>query len=119
MRRVIMLLVIAFALAPSGAGAHAFLDHAAPAVGSTLRAAPTEVSIWFTQQLEPAFSGAEVADGTGKRVDTGSTRVDAADATLLHVALPPLPPGTYRVHWHVLSVDTHRTEGNFNFTIAP
>jgi hypothetical protein len=31
----------------------------------------------------------------------------------------PLMPGVYQVHWHVISVDTHRTEGNFSFTVAP
>ena len=31
---------------------HAFLDHAAPPVGSTLSAAPDRVRLWFTQQLE-------------------------------------------------------------------
>jgi methionine-rich copper-binding protein CopC len=27
-------------------------------------------------------------------------------------------PGTYKVNWRVLSVDTHRTEGNFTFRIG-
>jgi hypothetical protein len=31
----------------------------------------------------------------------------------------PLTPGTYRVSWRVVSVDTHPTEGNFTFTIKP
>jgi methionine-rich copper-binding protein CopC len=26
--------------------------------------------------------------------------------------------GTYRVHWHVLSVDTHTTEGRFTFHVG-
>jgi methionine-rich copper-binding protein CopC len=29
-----------------------------------------------------------------------------------------LSPGTYRVHWHVLSVDTHKTEGSFSFRVG-
>jgi methionine-rich copper-binding protein CopC len=33
--------------------------------------------------------------------------------------LPMLGPGVYRVKWHVVSVDTHRTEGDFNFTVKP
>jgi len=35
------------------------------------------------------------------------------------MAVPPLAPGRYRVKWHVLSVDTHVTEGDFTFTVAP
>ena len=31
----------------------------------------------------------------------------------------PLPPGVYTVNWHAVSVDTHHTQGSFNFTVAP
>jgi methionine-rich copper-binding protein CopC len=33
--------------------------------------------------------------------------------------LPTLTPGHYKVSWHVVSVDTHRTEGSFSFDIQP
>jgi methionine-rich copper-binding protein CopC len=101
------------------AGAHAFLDHATPAVGSAVRASPAQVKLWFTQRLEPAFSTARVSDRSGKQIDKGDPQVDPADATLLRVSLPQLAPGTYRVTWRVLSVDTHVTEGDFTFDVAP
>jgi copper resistance protein C len=31
----------------------------------------------------------------------------------------PLPPGVYRVNWHVLSVDSHKTQGSFTFEVRP
>jgi copper resistance protein C len=99
------------------AGAHAHLDRASPAPDSMVQAAPNEVTLWFTQSLEPSFSSAEVRDSSGARVDRGA-RVDEADSTLLHVTLTPLPPGTYSVHWRVVSVDTHRTEGDFSFRVG-
>jgi len=34
------------------------------------------------------------------------------------VSLPPLPNGTYRVFWRVLSVDTHATEGDYTFEVG-
>jgi len=37
----------------------------------------------------------------------------------LKVPLKPLPPGTYTVDWHALSVDTHTTQGHFTFEIKP
>lgn len=113
-------LVAAFLIAAPNAPAlaHAFPDHAAPAAGSTLAQAPTEVRIWFTQKLEPAFSSVEVLDANGARVDQGDAKVDAQDASLLHVSLKPLPPGTYKVVWHVVSVDTHATNGDFGFTVT-
>ena len=51
-------LLVALMLGMASAYAHAFLDHASPLVGSTVQTAPSEVRMWFTQQLEPNFSGA-------------------------------------------------------------
>ena len=113
------LLLGACALLFSEAHAHAFLDHALPAVGSAVHASPGQVKLWFTQALEPAFSTVQVFDPNGKRIDRGDAQVDRADATLLFVSLPKLAPGTYRVKWRVLSVDTHVTEGDFTFDVAP
>lgn len=112
--------VIAGALAPlTGAVAHAFLDHAAPSVGSTVRGSPSEVRIWFTEALEPAFSTLRVVDQSGAQVDQGNKTVDTGDRTLLKVSLRTLAPGSYKVVWRVLSVDAHTTEGSFSFSVAP
>lgn len=115
--RLLPLLVAPLLAAPS-AWAHAFLDHASPPVGSTLRQPPTAISLWFTQELEPAFSSVTVVDQGGQRVDAGNAAVDARDATILRASLKPLPPGTYKVMWHVVSVDTHTTEGTFTFRVG-
>jgi methionine-rich copper-binding protein CopC len=102
-------------LATTGACAHAFLDHAEPRVGSTVSSAPRELTLTFTQELEPAFSTAEVRDANGTRVDQGKAQISGS---MMRVGLKPLPPGTYRVHWRALSVDTHTTEGNFSFRVG-
>ena len=96
--------------------AHAFLDHAEPRVGSSVPTAPRQLSLWFTQNLEPAFSTVEVQNSTGGRVDQGKPRIGPAN--VMHVGLKPLPPGTYKVLWHALSVDTHTTEGSFSFHVG-
>ena len=98
--------------------AHAMLDHANPRVGSSQPTAPRVVTLWFTQKLEPAFSSAEVRSENGAVMSSGKAQVDRADPTQLHVALKPLPPGTYKVIWRVLSVDTHRTQGDFSFRVG-
>jgi len=104
--------------AAAPAPAHAFLDHASPAVGSAVPTAPAAVTIWFTQGLEPAFSSVTVTDATGQRVDLGNVQIPPDHAEQLQVGLKPLPPGTYRVNWHVVSVDTHPTQGSFTFQIG-
>ena len=97
------------------AEAHAFLDHAVPRVGSTVPTAPRQVSLSFTQNLEPAFSSVEVSDAKGARVDLGKPSISAS---VMRIGLKQLSPGTYRVRWHVLSVDTHTTEGSFIFNVG-
>jgi methionine-rich copper-binding protein CopC len=98
------------------ANAHAFLDHAEPRVGNTVATAPREVTLWFTQKLEAAFSTITVTDAAGKRVDVGKTRVSGNQ---MSVSLRSAGPGTYHVTWHVLSVDTHTTDGSFAFKVGP
>ena len=111
--------ILMMALATSEAGAHAFLDHASPAVGSTVHGSPALVRLWFSQELEPAFSTVKVLSADGKQIDKQDKRVDRADATVLQVSVPQLAPGRYRVVWRALSVDTHVTEGDFTFDVAP
>jgi copper resistance protein C len=101
------------------ASAHAFLDHAEPRVGSKVSTAPTEVKIWFTQELEPAFSSIKVFDASDNEVDKKDTHQDDADKKLLIVSLNSLLPGEYKVVWEVVSVDTHRTSGDFSFRVTP
>jgi hypothetical protein len=111
---VIVPLLLA-ALGATAARAHAFLDHASPLVGSTVAAAPREVVLSFTQNLESAFSSVEVTDASGARVDQGNAQISG---NTMQIGVKPLPPGTYKVRWHVLSVDTHRTEGSFSFHVG-
>ena len=96
------------------AAAHAFLDHSDPRVGNTVKSSPSAVTLWFTQKLEPAFSSAQVTNASGAVVSTGAS----VSGTVMRVSVRSLPPGTYRVHWKVLSVDTHTTEGNFTFRVG-
>jgi len=102
-------------LATGAAQAHAFLDHAEPRVGNKVATPPREVTLWFTQKLEPAFSRITVTNAAGERVDSGKTRVSGSQ---MSVPLRGGGTGTYHVNWHVLSVDTHTTEGNFTFQVG-
>jgi copper resistance protein C len=118
-RRLLIAMAFAaglFAAAP--AQAHAFLDHASPAVGSTVPAPPANVALWFTQHIEAAFSTATVTNAAGQRVDRGDAHIAADNPAELQLGLQPLPAGTYTVHWHVVSVDTHTTEGTFSFDVG-
>ena len=99
------------------ARAHAFLDHSDPAVGSTVPAPLAVIHLWFTQELEPAFSSVTVTDKSGATVSEPA-EIDTSNKSELDVKLKALPAGTYKVQWHVLSVDTHTTEGDFTIHVG-
>jgi methionine-rich copper-binding protein CopC len=107
-------------LAASPAEAHAFLDHANPAVGGSVSSSPVMIKLWFTQDVEQIFSKARLTSQSGAPVETGPAKVDPADHSLLILPVPKvLPAGTYTVNWRVVSADTHETEGNFTFEVKP
>jgi len=100
------------------AEAHAFLDHAEPKVGSTIKVSPSVVNIWFTEELEGAFSKIQVFDAKGTEVDQKNVKVDLTDKSLMSVSVPKLPAGTYKVVWNAVAVDTHHTTGTFTFVVT-
>jgi methionine-rich copper-binding protein CopC len=102
----------------SPAFAHAFLERATPPVGGEVAGSPPELSLTFTEGVEPTFSTIEVHDATGAAVSTDKPHVAPGNNRRLTVELPKLPPGTYTVIWHATSVDTHKTEGDYRFTIT-
>jgi copper resistance protein C len=106
-------LLLAFSI--NAASAHAHLDHSVPAVSSTVTTAPQDVTLTFTQNLESAFSTVEVTDASGARVDQGEARISG---NTMQIGLKTLAPGTYTVHWHAVSVDTHKTQGDFSFSVG-
>ncbi len=118
MRQFTIAIALLMSIVATRALAHAHLDHASPAVGSTVATAPSAVLLWFTETLEPKFSTVEVHNAQGAAVQAGKATVDPANGAELRVSLKSLPPGTYKVIWRVLSVDTHRTQGDFSFTVG-
>ena len=105
-------------LMASPAFAHAFLQHASPPVGSEVPVSPPAVIITYTEGVEPGFSTIEVDNAQGTRVDKADPHLVGGDQTKLAVSLPKLPPGRYTVIWHATSVDTHKTEGRFHFSVS-
>jgi methionine-rich copper-binding protein CopC len=71
-----------------------------------------------TEGVEPLFSAIEVDGPNGEAISTGKPHVAPDDNRRLIMKLPQLGPGTYTVIWHVTSVDTHKTEGRYTFTVA-
>ncbi|MGB8273812.1 MAG: copper resistance CopC family protein [Alphaproteobacteria bacterium] len=121
MRRIgtIILAVCALLAGAGRAPAHAFLDRADPPVGSTIKESPAEIRLWFSGGIVPALCAIRVLALNGTQVDRGDVRPDNADPAVLQVSVPALAPGVYKVVWRAISQDTHITEGDYTFTVAP
>jgi methionine-rich copper-binding protein CopC len=116
-RSIGLLLALLFATAP--AWGHATLLRATPPVGGRLATPPAELTLKFNEPIETAFSRIELHDAAGNAVALDKPQYLGGDPSTIAAPLPPLPPGTYTVIWRATSVDTHKTEGRFQFTIAP
>jgi len=86
--------------------AHASLSRASPTGGAALST--------FTDTLEAAFSSLTVTDANGIEVSQGKAQVNG---NVMRVSLKPLSAGIYKVNWRALSTDTHKTQGDFAFSV--
>ena len=108
---------LALAFAATGALAHAQLEKATPGVGATVASA-SEIRLEFSEGVEPKFSGVTLKADGGAAEPLGAANVEAGDNKLLIVKVgKALAPGVYTVNWHAVSVDTHHTQGSFQFTV--
>jgi len=112
--------LIAFAtlvLATIPAFAHAVPKAMTPAPDSTV-SAPTEISMTFSEELEPKFSVIKLVDSTGAVVSKESAVLDPKDAKHLTLHLPKgIPAGVYTVQWTSSATDGHKLSRSYNFTI--
>ena len=106
----------AFAFATTSAFAHAELEKSVPPVGGTV-APPSQIRLEFSEGVEPRFSGLTLSGASGA-AQLGTPKVEPDHQNVLIVPIArPLSPGVYTVRWHAVSVDTHHTQGTFEFTV--
>jgi methionine-rich copper-binding protein CopC len=114
---LVALVFTALVATPHPAHAHAFLDHAEPRVGSTTHGSPPALTLTFTEPVEAKFCRITLTGAGNHAIDAGALSSPAPQ--VLRLVVPPLAPGDYTVRWAVTSVDTHQTEGKYEFTVAP
>ncbi|MEJ0042534.1 MAG: copper resistance CopC family protein [Rhizomicrobium sp.] len=113
--RVLAAAIAAAALA-TPALAHTHMIDATPAPGANLAAAPAEIVMHFSGEMEPSFSNIVVTDEKDHVVDAGPS---VASGTTMRVPLRSLKPGRYEVTWRAVSIDTHLSEGKYDFLVLP
>ncbi|MGN6585830.1 MAG: copper homeostasis periplasmic binding protein CopC [Rhizobiaceae bacterium] len=106
--------------APLPAWAHAHLQTASPSADGRVKISPSEITLHFSEDVEPHFSKIALATADGKALKLERPTTAPNDhKTLISKVPEKLSAGTYRVTWHAVSVDTHKTQGSFTFTVAP
>ena len=115
----LLAMLVFILIAASSAEAHAFVAKSDPAASSVLATAPTQVTIWFTERLEPEATSATLSDHLGNTIPGTSYRI-GDDPKQLIVTLPAgLTNGTYSVVWKNISADDgHPAKGYLPFTIG-
>ena len=112
-----MVLVSSLLVAPA-ALAHAHLKSQYPAANAEMDAAPQALTLNFSEGIEPAFSGIELTDDEQKIVRIGAVKRNENESSQMIVPLEqPLVAGKYTVRWHVVSVDGHKTSGQYTFSV--
>ena len=119
-------LVIALAavtLASAPAFAHPKLLSSNPGPNAVV-AAPARLQLSFSEGLVAQFSGADLSMTAMPGMKMKSPMKMALKAslapygkTLVLALAKPLPRGTYKLDWHVVSTDTHRVQGSYAFKV--
>lgn len=120
MSKALVIAALAAALWSGQAAAHARLIRAAPRVGAAVAQPPTELRLWFSEAIDLPHSGVALMGPAGARMALGPLRLEGRDRRVLVAPVAgALAAGDYRVDWNVTSADTHRTDGDFKFTVRP
>lgn len=104
--------------AATGASAHAHLQSQQPAADAQVEASPQALTLTFSEGIEEKFSGVTLTGPGDAAVATGQVRRAADNGAQLVVPLKAsLPSGHYTVSWRVVSVDGHKTQGQYHFSV--
>lgn len=109
---------LAFAFAAAPAFAHAQLEKATPPVGGTV-SSPSEIRLEFSEGVELKFTKVSLS-GPGGPAPLGAEKTAPGNQAVLIVPIAKrLSPGVYTVRWQAVAVDSHHTQGTFEFTVKP
>jgi len=119
-RRILITLVLLVLFAPiRTAEAHANLVRSEPSAGALLDAAPKEIILEFSEELDPGFSRVQLYNSTNQVINAGPGVIDPAAPKIMGLALGQLPKDSYTALWRARSAaDGHVTEGSVPFGVG-
>ncbi|MBW6435259.1 copper resistance protein CopC/CopD [Actinoplanes hulinensis] len=120
MTRVLLFLLVlltgTLALPASPAAAHAAPVGASPAPGSLNNAAPTEVTVTFSEPVTPVEGRVQVIAPDGERI-SGKVTVEGS-VVRIPIRKAEHPLGTYLISFRVISADSHPVGGAITFSVG-
>ena len=122
MKRTVLIALAAAAASlalPAAAWAHAALLQTTPVASRVVNVPPKQVSLRYSEPVEPRFAIVSVTNAAGDRETAGPPRRSPADADTLVAPVKRLSEGWYLVYWRVISVDGHPVRGAFTFAVGP
>jgi methionine-rich copper-binding protein CopC len=109
--------IVAF---PTAAFAHAEPTASTPAPNSTVKEAPTTVTIIFGEEVKPDESNIRVFDSKGAEVSTRKATTDPNDLKKMSVEMKGTDSESYVVLWNTVSADDgDPAVGSFSFNVNP
>jgi len=115
----ILVSCVALAGAPTSALAtrlHATLLRSTPAADARLTTRPESIRLVFSEAVVAELSQI-VVTGSAGTAQTLRVSLDPRDNHVLIGDVAPLPAGTHKVAWRIVSTDGHPIAGNFSFTL--
>ncbi|MEP7762836.1 copper resistance CopC family protein [Sanguibacter sp. 25GB23B1] len=97
------------------ASAHDSIISSDPADGAELATSPAQITLTFTDEIQPVGGQVLLVDSAGTQVAAGVPTVDGVTAAFV---VPTLANGPYSVTWRVVSSDGHPIDGTFGFSVA-
>jgi methionine-rich copper-binding protein CopC len=114
------LAVAAVTVFPTAAFAHAEPTSSTPAPNSTVKEAPTTVTITFGEAVKPDESNIRVFDSKGDEVSTGRATTAPNDLKKMSVEMKGTDSESYVVLWNTVSADDgDPAVGSFSFNVNP
>jgi copper transport protein len=99
--------------------AHAELLTSDPQPGAVLDAAPSHITLTFSEPVEISLGAIRLFDGKGASIDVSAARHPDGHDDAVEVDLPALENGSYVVDWRVVSADSHPVHAAFTFQVGP
>jgi copper resistance protein C len=97
----------------------ALLAHAEPGVGLTVTGPVRELRLYFDVSVLADASSVEVRNSAGVAIPTTRPVSYPSNQQMVIVRLGRvLSPGTYKVSWHVVSIDQIPASGAYRFMVS-